>query len=90
MEVAGLVLGAIPIVIWAHKNYARPFEELDNDTSAGEAQANVRQIGPDRPSDEELEECLKAEFPAMAEHLYADHTLDVFSHPQSSSELEGR
>jgi len=81
MEVAGLVLGAIPIVIWALENYAKPFRDSDNERivigtlrtgllfQQERLKRTYERIGLDKPSDKELEDRLNELFPQMAEHL---------------------
>ncbi|KAK3360709.1 hypothetical protein B0T25DRAFT_496700 [Lasiosphaeria hispida] len=81
MEVAGLVLGAIPLVIWALENYVRPFRNSDNEHIVIETlraglelqqeriERIYERIGLDKPSDRELEDRLRELFPGMAENL---------------------
>ncbi|RSL56990.1 hypothetical protein CEP54_008524 [Fusarium duplospermum] len=80
-EVAGLVLGAIPIAIWALEKYAEPFETHQNyyisiqtlraDLTMQKSQLEItlRNIGLENPSVDELQECLSAKFPSIHQDL---------------------
>ncbi|RSL99814.1 hypothetical protein CEP52_009471 [Fusarium oligoseptatum] len=80
-EVAGLVLGAIPIAIWALEKYAEPFETHQNyyisiqtlraDLIMQKSQLEItlRNIGLENPSVDELQECLSAKFPSIHKDL---------------------
>ncbi|KAI8691968.1 hypothetical protein NCS56_00191100 [Fusarium sp. Ph1] len=80
-EVAGLVLGGIPIAIWALEKYAEPFEAHQNyyiaiqtlhaDLKMQKSQLEItlRNIGLESPSVAELQECLGAKFPSIHQDL---------------------
>ncbi|KAI8719838.1 hypothetical protein NCS52_00766000 [Fusarium sp. LHS14.1] len=80
-EVAGLVLGAIPIAIWALEKYAEPFETHQNyyvaiqtlraDLTMQKSQLEItlRNIGLENPSMDELQDCLCAKFPSIHQDL---------------------
>ncbi|KAH7234152.1 hypothetical protein B0J15DRAFT_539082 [Fusarium solani] len=80
-EVAGLVLGGIPIAIWALEKYAEPFETHQNyyvaiqtlraDLTMQKSQLEItlRNIGLENPSVDELQECLSAKFPGIHQDL---------------------
>lgn len=80
-EVAGLVLGGIPIAIWALEKYAEPFETHQNyyvaiqtlraDLTMQKSQLEItlRNIGLENPSVDELQECLGAKFPGIHQDL---------------------
>ncbi|KAJ4146173.1 hypothetical protein NW754_001637 [Fusarium falciforme] len=80
-EVAGLVLGGIPIAIWALEKYAEPFETHQNyyvaiqtlraDLTMQKSQLEItlRNIGLENPSVDELQECLSAKFPSIHQDL---------------------
>ncbi|KAK7397939.1 hypothetical protein QQX98_012693 [Neonectria punicea] len=81
-EVAGLVLGGIPLAIWALEKYAEPYEEFTNyrnsiDTFRAnltlqnwQLQATLSNIGLDNePSIKELRECFETKFPSISREL---------------------
>jgi len=82
VELAGLVLGGIPVAIWALEKYAEPFEAFHDyrtsiETLSAELtlqnrhlQTTLTNIGlPSDPSPEELCECFKTKFPAISRDL---------------------
>ena len=81
-EVAGLVLGGIPLAIWALEKYAEPFEAFhDYHTSIETFRANLilqnlhlqttlSNIGlGSKPSIDELRECFETKFPSISREL---------------------
>ncbi|KAF4964778.1 hypothetical protein FSARC_7377 [Fusarium sarcochroum] len=80
-EIAGLVLGGIPIAIWALEKYAEPFEAYQNyriviETLRADLILQRRQlevtlssVGLESPSAVELQECFKAKFPRIHREL---------------------
>lgn len=80
-EVAGLVLGAIPIVIWALEKYAEPVEvytsyhnniktfRSDLMLQERRLQRTLSSIGLYNPTKDELRECLKSKFPTIADEV---------------------
>jgi hypothetical protein len=81
-EVAGLVLGGIPIAIWALEKYAEPLEAFHNYRTSIETlhtnltlqnrqlQITLANIGlGGEPSIEELQECFKTKFPSISNEL---------------------
>jgi hypothetical protein len=75
-EVAGLVLGAIPIVIWALEKYAEPYSEYRNSRRSIETlraglvlqnrqlQTTLRNVGlEEQCSLNDLQECFQTKFP---------------------------
>jgi hypothetical protein len=81
-EIAGLVLGAIPVALLVLDYYANTLGEFHNDRIViGTLQASLalqqrrlkntlERIGLDNPSNAELEECLKRQFPDSADDLF--------------------
>lgn len=80
-EVAGLVLGAIPIVIWAldkysepvkvYKNYHKNIKTFRSDLILQERrlQLTLSSIGLYNPTKDELRECVKSKFPTIADEV---------------------
>ena len=80
-EVAGLVLGGIPVAIWALEKYAEPVEtywkyHIEVSTLRAELtmqkchlQRTFSGVGLDRPSVDELKECFNTRFPNIARDL---------------------
>ncbi|KAJ5084247.1 hypothetical protein NUU61_008826 [Penicillium alfredii] len=81
-EIAGLVLGGIPIAIWALEKYVEPFEAFHNYRTSIETfrtdlilqhrqlQITLCNIGlDDEPSSEELRECFETKFPGISREL---------------------
>ncbi|KAM0418720.1 hypothetical protein ACHAPT_012318 [Fusarium lateritium] len=80
-EVAGLVLGGIPIAIWALEKYAEPFEAHQNysitiqtfradlNMQRYHLEKTLSRMGLENPSTAELRECLKAKFPSIHEDM---------------------
>jgi hypothetical protein len=80
-EVAGLVLGGIPIAIWALEKYAESLETYRNYhiviqtlrtnliLQERQLQITLANIGLDKPTTEELKLCLQSRFPEAADHL---------------------
>jgi hypothetical protein len=80
-EVAGLVLGAIPIAIWAFEKYQEPFIAYTKYDNAINTLKNNLQIqktilddtlgrmGPEDPTPEELSDCFVRRFPDRDEQL---------------------
>ena len=81
-EVAGLVLGGIPLAIWALDKYAEPFEAFHNYRLSIETlktdltlqrwqlQTTLANIGlGNEPSVEELRECFNTKFPGISREL---------------------
>ncbi|KAK5653696.1 hypothetical protein OQA88_8727 [Cercophora sp. LCS_1] len=80
-EVAGLLLGAIPIAIWALDKYAESFEAFHHDsvtirtlradltTQRKRLGLTYERIGLDKPSQRELEERVKMHFPDISEDI---------------------
>ncbi|RYP55837.1 hypothetical protein DL771_012304 [Monosporascus sp. 5C6A] len=80
-EVAGLVLGGIPIAIWALEKYAEPFEvyrkyhieistlRADLALQKRQLQLTLSNVGLDQPSTDELKECFNTKFPDIARDL---------------------
>jgi hypothetical protein len=77
--VAGLVLGGIPLVIWALEKYAEPFEAFHNYRTSIETlrtnltlqnrqlQTTLSNIGlGSEPSIDELRECFDTKFPVIS------------------------
>lgn len=81
MEAAGLVLGAIPIGIWALEHYQEPLEAYtDYHNTINTLKVNLQiqkmhldttllSIGLRDPTPEELRACLRAKFPGRHEEL---------------------
>jgi hypothetical protein len=81
-EVAGLVLGAIPIAIWALEKYAEPFDAFRHYRISIETfrtslilqnrhlQTTLSTIGLGiKPSIDELRECFETKFPDISREL---------------------
>ncbi len=80
-ELAGLVLGGIPIAIWALEKYAGPVEtyhryhdvirtlQADLFLQTRQLQLTFANIGLEQPSEGELRTCLEAKFPEIANYL---------------------
>jgi hypothetical protein len=81
-EVAGLVLGGIPIVIWALEKYAEPYSEYRNSRRSIETlraglvlqnrqlQRTLSNVGlEEQCSLKELQECFQAKFPESSKEL---------------------
>lgn len=81
-EVAGLVLGGIPIVIWALEKYAEPFEVFHHYRISIETfrthlvlqnhqlRTTLSNIGlGNEPKPEELRECFNTKFPDISREL---------------------
>lgn len=81
-EVAGLVLGVIPIIISALEKYAEPFDSYHHYRASIESfqtalslqnrhlQTTLSNIGLDsKPSSEELRECFDTKFPEISREL---------------------
>lgn len=81
-EVAGLVLGGIPLAIWALEKYAEPLEAYHNYHTSIETfqtdlilqhkqfQTTLCNIGlGNEPSSEELSECFETKFPGISREL---------------------
>jgi hypothetical protein len=81
-EVAGLVLGGIPLAIWALEKYAEPFEAFHNYRTSIETfrtnlilqnwhlQTTLSNIGlGSEPSIDELRECFETKFPSISREL---------------------
>jgi hypothetical protein len=81
-EVAGLVLGGIPIAIWALEKYAEPFNAFHYYRNSIETlrtnlilqnrqlQTTLSNIGlGNKPSINELRECFEAQFPQISREL---------------------
>ena len=81
-EVAGLVLGGIPLAIWALERYAEPFEAFNDYRNSIETfrtmlvlqnrqlQTTLSHVGlSSDPSTHELRECLETKFPAIHSDL---------------------
>jgi hypothetical protein len=80
-EVAGLVLGGIPIAIWALEKYAEPFEahrnyhitiqtlRADLTMQRNQLEITLRNIGLENPSTAELQECLRSKFPSIHQDI---------------------
>ncbi|KAJ5727675.1 hypothetical protein N7493_005495 [Penicillium malachiteum] len=82
MEVTGLVLGGIPIAIWALEKYAEPFEAFRHYRTSIETfrtdlilqnrhlQTTLANIGlGSEPTGEELRECFERQFPSISREL---------------------
>lgn len=81
-EVAGLVLGSLPIAIWALGKYAEPLEAYSHYRTSIETfrtnlilqnrqlQTTLSSIGlGNEPSSEELRECFDSKFPDISHEL---------------------
>ncbi|KAF4336912.1 hypothetical protein FBEOM_9211 [Fusarium beomiforme] len=80
-EVAGLVLGGIPIAVWALEKYAEPIDTLHHYHTAIETlradlvlqkrqlETTLNSVGLKEPSGAELRECLEAKFPSIHKEL---------------------
>lgn len=81
-EIAGLVLGGIPIAIWALEKYVEPLEAFHNYRISIETfrtdlifqnrqlQTTLCNLGLDNePSREELRKCFDTKFPSMSREL---------------------
>ncbi|KAH0560047.1 hypothetical protein GP486_003434 [Trichoglossum hirsutum] len=81
-EVAGLVLGGIPLAIWALQKYAEPFEAFHDYRTSIETfrtnlilqnrhlQTTLSNVGLDsEPSIAELRECFETKFPGITHEL---------------------
>lgn len=81
-EIAGLVLGTLPLVIWALEKYAEPFEFYNKYRITIETQrdnlvmqnlqlrATLAEIGlSDESTKEELVQCFQAKYPETCAHL---------------------
>lgn len=80
-EIAGLVLGGIPIAIWALDKYAEPLEtyhhyrttistiRTDLDLQRIQFEATLRSVGLQNPSPVEIQECLEGKFPGTHQVL---------------------
>jgi hypothetical protein len=81
-EVAGLVLGGIPLAIWALEKYAEPFESFHHYHISIETfrtnlilqnrhlQTTLSNIGlGSEPSIDELRECFETKFPGISREL---------------------
>lgn len=77
----GLLLGGIPIAIWALGKYAEPFDAFHHDrlaiqtlqadltTQRKRLELTYERIGLEEPSQSELEERVKASFPDVGTDL---------------------
>ncbi|SPO04608.1 uncharacterized protein DNG_07293 [Cephalotrichum gorgonifer] len=81
-EIAGLVLGGIPLIIWALDRYAEPFEAFHHYRTSIETlrtdlvlqnrqlQTTLSNIGLDNePTIDELRECFATKFPSISREL---------------------
>lgn len=80
-EAAGLVLGGIPLAIWALEKYAEPLEVYRNYHNVvstlhanlilqkRQLETTLVNIGLENPSAVELQECFKAKFPDIHREL---------------------
>lgn len=81
-ELAGLVLGGIPIAIWALERYAEPFEVHQNYHIAiqtlradlmmqqNQLEITLRSVGLDNPTPSDIQECLETKFPSIHQALF--------------------
>lgn len=81
-EIAGLVVGGIPLAIWALEKYAEPLGAFNKYRTSIETfrtdlilqkrqlQTTLSNIGlPDNPSNEELRQCFELKFPDISREL---------------------
>ena len=81
-ELAGLVLGGIPVAIWALEKYAEPLEtyrrygtsiknfQADLITQKRQLQTTLLNIGlPDDASLEDIRECFETKYPEVSQEL---------------------
>ncbi|GAW16185.1 hypothetical protein ANO14919_056080 [Xylariales sp. No.14919] len=81
-EIAGLVLGALPLVIWALDRHSEPFDSLNENRSTIdtfkarikiqklELETTLLNVGLNKnASKEEIQECFEAKFPQISREL---------------------
>jgi hypothetical protein len=89
-EIAGLVLGTLPLVIWALEKYAEPFEFYNKYRITIETQrdnlvmqnlqlrATLAEIGlSDESTKEELVQCFQAKYPEIEDGPVSDQPLVI-------------
>lgn len=80
-EIAGLVLGGLPIAIWALEKYVEPLQAFHNYRTSIETfrtnlilqnrqlQTTLCNLGLDEPSREELRKCFDTKFSSISHEL---------------------